>query len=74
MIPRAPTFRKIVILLKDEEGKPTDRVEYEDSAMVITGNYVLITEEKKVSISEPSEITGDVYELKKIHSYKLLKD
>jgi hypothetical protein len=49
-------------------------VEYEDSAMVITGNYVLITEEKRVSISEPSEIKGDVYELKNIHSYKLLKD
>jgi hypothetical protein len=74
MIPSAPKFRKIVILLKDKEGKPTDKVEYEDSAMVITGNYVLITEEKKVSISEPSEIKGDVYELKKIHSYKLLKD
>lgn len=74
MIPSAPTFRKIVILLKDEEGKPTDKVEYEDSAMVITGNYVLITEENRVSINEPSEIKGDVYELKKIHSYKLLKD
>ena len=74
MIPSAPTFRKIVILLKDEEGKPTDRVEYEDSAMVITGNYVLITEENRVSINEPSEIKGDVYELKKIHSYNLLKD
>jgi len=74
MIPSAPTFRKVVLLLKDEEGKPTDRVEYEDSAMVITGNYVLITEEKRVSISEPSEIKGDVYELKNIHSYKLLKD
>ena len=74
MIPSAPTFRKIVILLKDEEGKPTDRVEYEDSAMVITGNYVLITKENRVSINEPSEIKGDVYELKKIHSYKLLKD
>jgi len=42
--------------------------------MVITGNYVLITEENRVSINEPSEIKGDVYELKKIHSYKLLKD
>ena len=51
MIPSAPTFRKIVLLLKDEEGKPTDRIEYEDS-----------------------EIKGDVYELKNIHSYKLLKD
>jgi len=74
MIQSAPTFRKIIILLKDEEGKPTDKVEYEDSAMVITGNYVLITEENRVSINEPSEIKGDVYELKKIHSYKLLKD
>jgi hypothetical protein len=54
MIPSAPTFRKVVLLLKDKEGKPTDRVEYEDSAMVITGNYVLITEEKRVSISEKS--------------------
>ncbi len=74
MIPSAPKFRKIVLLLKDEEGKPTDRVEYEDSAMVITGNYVLITEERKVSIEDPSEIKGDVLELKNIHSYKLLKD
>jgi hypothetical protein len=74
MIPSAPKFRKIVLLLKDKEGKPTSKVEFEDSAMVITGNYVLITEEKKVSIDEPSEIKGDVYELKNIHSYKLLKD
>jgi len=74
MIPSAPIFRKVVLLLKDKEGKPTDRVEYEDSAMIITGNYVIITEEKKVSISEPSEIKGDVYELKNLHSYKLLKD
>lgn len=74
MIPSAPTFRKIVLLLKDDEGKPVTKMEYEDSAMIITGNYVLITEEKRVSISEPSEIKGEVYELKNIHSYKLLKD
>jgi hypothetical protein len=74
MIPSAPTFRKIVLLLKDVEGKPTDRKEYEDSAIIITGNYVLITEEKRVSMGEPSEIKGDIYELKNIHSYKLLKD
>ena len=74
MIPSAPTFRKVVLLLKDKEGKPTERVEYEDSAMIITGDYVIITEEKRVSISEPSEIKGEIYELKNIHSYKLLKD
>ena len=43
MIPSAPKFRKIVLLLKDDEGKPSDRVEYLDSAMIITGNYVIIT-------------------------------
>lgn len=74
MISSAPTFRKIILLLKDEEGKPTERIEYEDSAMIITGNYVLITEENRVSLSEPSEIKGNVYELKNILSYKLLKD
>ena len=45
MIPSAPKFRKIVLLLKDEDNKPTTRMEYMDSAMIITGNYVIITEE-----------------------------
>ena len=46
MIPSAPKFRKIVLLLKDEDNKPTTRMEYMDSAMIITGNYVIITEEE----------------------------
>jgi len=34
MIPSAPKFRKIVLLLKDEDNKPTTRMEYMDSAMM----------------------------------------
>lgn len=74
MIPSAPKFRKIVLLLKDSEGKPSDRVEYLDSAMIITGNYVIITEEKEVSIDEPSTIDGRIYQMEGIHSYKIYKD
>jgi hypothetical protein len=74
MIPSAPKFRKIVLLLKDDEGKPSDRVEYLDSAMIITGNYVIITEEKEVSIDDPSTVDGRIYQIENIHSYKLYKD
>jgi len=74
MIPSAPKFRKIVLLLKDDEGKPSDRVEYLDSAMIITGNYVIITEEKEVSIDDPSTVDGRIYQIENIYSYKLYKD
>tara|TARA_R110000803_G_scaffold5996_2_gene19679 strand:- start:3782 stop:4006 length:225 start_codon:yes stop_codon:yes gene_type:complete len=74
MIPSAPIFRKVVLLLKDKENKPTVRIEYLDSAMIITGNYVIITEEETVSVNNPTTISGIIYEMKNIHSYKLFKD
>jgi hypothetical protein len=74
MIPSAPKFRKIVLLLKDDDNKPTTRMEYMDSAMIITGNYVIISEEETVSVDNPATISGIVYEMKNIHSYKLFKD
>ena len=74
MIPSAPKFRKIVLLLKDDVNKPTTRMEYMDSAMIITGNYVIISEEETVSVDNPATISGNVYEMKNIHSYKLFKD
>jgi hypothetical protein len=74
MIPSAPKFRKIILILKDKEGKPSEKVEYLDSAMVITGNYVIVTEEKEVSINEASTIDGKIYDMGNIHSYKLFKN
>ena len=71
MINSAPKFRKILLLLKDKENKPVDSVEYLDSAIIITGNYVIITEEQNVDIDNPATITGNIYEMKQIHSYKL---
>ena len=42
MIPSAPKFKKIVLLIKNENSsdpdiKPTIRVEHSDCAMIITG-------------------------------------
>jgi hypothetical protein len=73
MINSAPKFRKIILLIKDEENKPIDSVEYLDSAMIITGNYVIITEEQNANIDNPATISGNIYEMKQIHSYKLFK-
>jgi len=73
MINSAPKFRKILLLIKDKENKPVDSVEYLDSAIIITGNYVIITEEQNVDIDNPATITGNIYEMKQIHSYKLFK-
>jgi len=64
MIPSAPKFRKIVLLLKDEDNKPTTRMEYMDSAMI----------EESVTVDNPTTISGNIYEMKNIHSYKLYKD
>ena len=73
MINSAPKFRKIILLIKDKENKPIDRIEYLDSAMIITGNYVIITEEKDSNIDNPATINGNIYEMKQLHSYKLFK-
>ncbi len=50
MIPSAPKFRKVILLLKDKFSKDIDipssvRIEHEDCAMIITGDYVIITED-----------------------------
>jgi hypothetical protein len=53
---------------------PSETKEYLNSAMIITGDYVIISEETEdEDWTSPSEIKGTIYEMKKIHSYKLLK-
>ena len=65
MIPAAPKFRKIILLLKnnksDDDIIPTIRVEHEDCAMIITGDYVIITEEENTNnIDVPPSIKGKI--------------
>ena len=59
---------------KDKEGKPSNKIEYLDSAIIITGNYVIITEEQSSNVNDPAIIDGKIYEMKDIHSYRLFKN
>jgi len=80
MIPSAPKFRKVVLLLKDKNSKDKDisstiKIEHEDCAMIITGDYVIITEDiNNNDIDTPSSVKGKIYNLKEIDAYKLYKD
>ena len=80
MIPSAPKFKKIVLLLKNENNSDPDinstiRVEHNDCAMIITGDYVIITEDESGNnIDTPPTVKGKIYVLKEIDSYKLFKD
>jgi len=70
-----PIFKKITLIVKEENNKDkyfnnTFKVEYNDCGMVITGDFLIITEYINEEQSEKSKI----YELKFIDSYKLYKN
>ena len=73
----APKFKKIILILKEdgweESSLPsTSKIEHEDCAMVITGNYVIITEDHTSNIIDnPSSVVGKIYKLNNLDSYKL---
>lgn len=73
MYSSAPKFGKIILLLKNGMDIPSERKEYLNSAMIITGDYVIISEETEDEDWNLEEIKGTIYEMKKIHSYKLIK-
>lgn len=89
MIPSAPKFRKVVLLLKiggtknydendslrDLDIPKTTKVTHDDCAMVITGDYVIITEDEgNNEVDTPNSIKGKIYDLKEIDSYRLYTD
>ena len=74
-----PKFKKIVLILKvidhygvDKDIIPNIKIVHHNCGMVITGDYVIITEEELTDVNDekPSE-KGKIYELKEIESYKL---
>lgn len=77
MIPSAPKFRKVELLIKDETTKPTTitKIKHDDCAMIITGDYVIITEDEgNNEIDAEHRINGKIYQLQEIDSYRLYKD
>ena len=77
MINTAPKFKKVVLILKDKHSIDEDivstvKIEHDDCAMIITGDYVIITEDHGGDkIDSPSSVKGKIYELKEIDSYQL---
>ena len=79
MLNTAPKFKKIVLLVKSKipsnDISSNVRVTHEDCAMVITGDYVIITEDfQGNNIDDEHSVVGKIYELKEIDSYKLFKN
>jgi hypothetical protein len=88
MIPTAPTFRKVDLLLKVESRNyneddslkdfditPTVKVTHDDCAMIITGDYVIITQDEGDNeVDTQSSVKGKIYNLKEIDSYRLYKE
>ena len=68
------------LLLKNKNSSDKDitstiRIEHDDCAMIITGDYVIITEEENDNnIDVPSSVKGKIYDIREIDSYKLYKD
>mgnify|MGYP003650136056 FL=1 len=86
MIPSAPKFKKVELLLKlggtknydendslrDLDLHRTTKISHEDCAMVITGDYVIITEDEgNNEIDTEKSIKGQIYNLTEIDSYRL---
>lgn len=89
MIPSAPKFKKVELLLKlggtknydendslrDLDIQKTTKVTHDDCAMIITGNYVIITEDQgNNDIDVENNIKGKIYTLSEIDSYRLYND
>lgn len=79
MLNTAPKFKKIVLIIKnvdsDDIMSSNVKITHEDCAMVITGDYVIITEDfGGNNIDEEHSVVGKIYQLKEIDSYKLYKN
>jgi len=81
MISSAPKFKKVELLLKKNNNKSnyditsSYKISYEDCAMVITGDYIIITlESGDNNIDEPMSITGKIYKLEEVDSYRIFNN
>ena len=78
MISSAPKFKKVELLLyKNKSNKNDDilslyKISYDDCAMVITGDFIIITlESGDNNIDTPNSVIGKIYKLEEVDSYRL---
>ncbi len=69
MIPTAPKFGKVELLMKSG-GHSRTLETFEDCGLMITGDYIIVILDEKDDINNPLTSTGNIFNLKDIVSYK----
>ncbi len=69
MIPTAPKFGKVELLMKSG-GHSRTLETFEDCGLMITGDYIIVILDEKDDINNSLTSTGNIFNLKDIVSYK----
>jgi hypothetical protein len=67
----APKFGKVELLLrKTKESLSSERVEFNDCGLMITGNYIIIILDERNDVNNTLTSTGNIFNLENVISYK----
>lgn len=69
MIPTAPKFGKVELLVKTVGNSRTLET-FDDCGLMITGDYIIVILDEKDDINNTLTSTGNIFNLKDIVSYK----
>jgi hypothetical protein len=72
---RAPKFGKIELLIKqsktsDKSIQPTERVEFLDSGLMITGDHIIVVIDERDELNNTLTSTGKIFNLNDVVAYK----
>lgn len=68
MIPTAPKFGKVELLMKTGTSRTLET--FEDCGLMITGDHIIVILDEKDDINNTLTSTGNIFNLKDIVSYK----
>lgn len=67
----APKFGKVELLLrKSKDSIGTEKIEFSDCGLMITGDYIIIIIDERDNISNTLTSTGNIYRLENVITYK----
>jgi hypothetical protein len=69
MIPTAPKFSKVELLIKKDINSVVKET-FEDCGLMITGNYIVVILDEKDEINNSLTSTGKIFDLRVIDSYR----
>jgi hypothetical protein len=69
MIPTAPKFGKVELLVKTG-GDGRTNITFDDCGLMITGDYIIVILDEKDELNHTLTSTGKIFQLKDIDSYK----